>query len=135
MGEGDTTVHVLFALYGDFGPDEVTKQLLIDPTRTFRSGDLVGTGHTGRVQDESGWIVETDPQLGDTIDPHLDWLLNRLEPVALALSALRERGARTRLDCAWSSVGMSGGPWVTAEKMRRLAHLDLDLIISFYAVD
>lgn len=133
MGNGGTEVYILFGLYGDFTPDEVTTRLRLHPTGTFSKGDIAS--HTGRLHDESGWIVKTVPQLGDTIDPHLEWLLERLEPVASELDTLRQSGVRTRLDCAWSSVGMGGGPWVGADKMRRLAHLDLDLIVSFYAID
>ncbi len=88
-----------------------------------------------RVYDNSGWMVETAPILGATIEPHLDWLLSRIEPTASELAALRVEGADARIDCYWSSIGMSGGPWITAKTMARLVALDLDLVVSFYAVD
>ena len=71
MGNGDTEVYIVFGLYSDFAPDDVTTRLRLRPTRTFLKGDVVRTGYTGRLRDESGWIVKTVPQLGDTIDPHL----------------------------------------------------------------
>ena len=89
MGSRDTEVYIVFELYGDFAPDEVTTRLRLRPTRTFLKGDVVRT-HTDLLHDESGWMVKTIPQLGDTIDPHLEWVLERLEPVASDLDALRQ---------------------------------------------
>ncbi len=135
MSTADTSVFVLFGLYGEFDPDVVTAQLRITPTSSFVQGEPVGGVRTGRVHEQSGWVVTTDERLGVTIDPHLAWLLERLEPVASELAAFRSLGVQPRVDCTWSSVGRGGGPWVTTDKLRRLVDLDLDLIISFYAVD
>jgi hypothetical protein len=44
-------------------------------------------------------------------------------------------GAAAYADCMWASVGLSGGPWIAPESMRRLADLGLPLVICFYAVD
>ena len=126
-------VYATLGIQGDIDPVAVTRQLGTAATRSFLKGDAVGTGRGGRTHDRSGWFLETDRTLGDSIDPHLDWILQIVEPVAAELDALRAGGATTRLDCFWSSVGMSGGPWLTADKMKRLGRLELDLVVSFYA--
>ncbi len=106
MSDAATRVFVLFGLYGDLDPGVVTTQLRTTPTSSFEKGELVGNGVAGRVREELGWVVTTDEE------PRLSSVIGRR-----------------------SSVGSGGGPWVTVEKMRRLADLDLDLVVSFYAVD
>ena len=60
---------------------------------------------TDRLHDESGWMVRTIPQLGDTIRPPLGMGVGeRLSPSPPTWT-LSAGGARTRLDCVWSSVG------------------------------
>ena len=82
------------------------------------------------------WLLSSDVSISaSTIEPHLEWLLDRLEPVTSELRHLREAGYSVTLDCSWSSVGTGGGPWVTATTMSRLGAAGLDLIVSFYAVD
>lgn len=117
----------------DIDPVAVSRQLRTESTHSFLECDPIGTARSGRTHDRSGWFLETDRTLGDSIDPHLDWILQRVESVAAELVALRASGATTRHDCFWSSVGMSGGPWLTADKMQRLGRLELDLVVSFYA--
>ena len=80
----------------------------------------------------SGWAIDSQSSIeADTIEPHLAWLLDLLEPHAGALSAIVATGAFAYADCFWASPGFGGGPWITPESMRRLAALDLPLIISF----
>jgi hypothetical protein len=68
----------------------------------------------------------------ESIAPHLDWLLDRLEPVASHLAELMAAGADAHLDCSWESPAMGGGPWIPPEAMARLGALGLPLMISFY---
>lgn len=68
----------------------------------------------------------------DQIEPHLDWLLDRIEPCAEKLRQFRTPEIEVVLDCFWGSVGMGGGPWIPPSAMRRLGALDLPLLVSFY---
>lgn len=135
MSISDPEVYLTFGLLGLFDPDEVTKQFSIAATETFNSGDIVGNGYSDRKHPSSGWFLDTRVVLDDTIQPHLDWLLERIEPQAEVIDAFRTDGAFARVDCFWRSAGMSGGPWLTAASMSRLAALDLDLVISFYTTE
>ena len=59
---------------------------------------------------------------------HLDWLLDRIEPVAPALRDLqRDPDVRTSVRCVWWSKGAHGGPTLWPEQLVRLAALGLEL--------
>jgi hypothetical protein len=128
----DTEVYVGLTINGGFDPASVTERLRIEPTRTRSKGQFVGK-RTGKVADTSHWSVDSAASTdADTIEPHLQWLLELIEPQAAALAAVVAEGAFAYADCFWSSPGLSGGPWITPESMARLAALKLPLIISFY---
>lgn len=131
MGSGKTEVFLTFSVFGEFEPEDLTARLALEPTRRWVKREPVG--NRGRVRERSAWLLESSSELGDTIEPHIAWILGVIEPVAAELVSIRREGAEMLLDCYWSSVGMSGGPWIRAETMGRLARLDLDLVISFYA--
>lgn len=135
MRSRDTEVFLTFGIYGIFSPEEATARLGIAATRTWERGAAVGNGRSNRKRTSSAWMLETDRGLGDTIQPHLEWLLDTIEPRAGALAELRHDETTARVDCFWASIGMSGGPWITSAVMKRLAALDLDLVVSFYATD
>ncbi len=123
-------------LSGEFDPAVVSSQLGLAPTLYFSKGDRVGNGRTGRVRPNSGWHLESESAIAaDTIEPHLEWLLNLIEPRAAALSRLLAMGIDGHVGCYWASVGSGGGPWIPPELMTRIGDLGLPLIISFYAVE
>jgi hypothetical protein len=130
----DTEVFVGLVIKADFDfdPDDITRRLGLEPERKWSKGEVLSR-LTGRVAPTSGWSIDSGSSIeADTIEPHLAWLLDLLEPHAEALSAIVATGAFAYADCCWRSPGRSGGPWITPESMRRLAALDLPLIISFY---
>lgn len=133
MARSETEVFITFGIFGVFQPDDLTARLALAPTRTRVKGELIGS--RGRVNERSAWMLESSSDLGDTIEPHIEWILSVIEPVRAELESLRGEGVDMLLDCYWSSVGMSGGPWIRAETMGRLARLSLDLVISFYATE
>ena len=128
----DTEVFVGLTIQGTFDPASVTERLGVEPTHARSRGQLMSR-RSRRVASNSVWSVDSEASIdADTIEPHLQWLLDLIEPRAAALSAIVEEGAFAFTDCFWSSPGLSGGPWITPESMARLAALNLPLIISFY---
>jgi Domain of unknown function (DUF4279) len=132
----ETEVWVGLRITGDFDPDDITRRLGRDPTHTGLKGRVLSR-HSGRVASTSKWAIDSESLIdAPTIEPHLEWLLDLIEPRIGALSAIVANGAFAYADCFWSSTGMGGGPWIEPRSMRRLAALDLPLIISFhYAID
>lgn len=131
----DTDVFVGLKLVGDFDPKTVSERLGVEPTTARARGQLMSQ-RTGRVAPDSVWSVDSGSSVeADTIEPHLEWLLELIEPRSAALEAIVSDGTFAYADCFWSSPGLSGGPWITPQSMARLAALNLPLIISFYGAD
>jgi hypothetical protein len=129
----ETDVWVGLTITGDFDPNDVTWRLGLEPTHARLKGEV---RPPSAPRETSTWAIDSEKWIAaDTIEPHLEWLLDLLEPRADALAAIVANGAFAYADCFWASPGRSGGPWIEAKSMRRLAALDLPLIISFYATD
>jgi len=131
----DAEVFVGLTIEGSFDPDIVTSKLGLVPTHQARKGEFMSP-RSARVATTSVWSIDSASTVdADTIEPHLEWMLDLIEPRAQALSALVAEDAFAYADCYWASVGRSGGPWVAPESMGRLAALNLPLVVSFYATD
>jgi Domain of unknown function (DUF4279) len=126
-------VYVGLIINGDFNPEDITRRLGLEPLHTTSKGEVFPHRRARPVATTSVWKLFSDASIeADTIEPHLAWLLDLLEPRVEALSAIVANGAFAYADCLWASPGLGGGPWITPQSMRRLAALDLPLIISFY---
>jgi hypothetical protein len=131
MPEAD--VWVGLTINGDFDANDITRRLGLEPARAWSKGEVRPLRRAGTVASTSVWAIDSGSSIeADTIEPHLGWLLDLLEPRVEALSAIVANGAFAYADCFWASPGRSGGPWIEPQSMRRLAALDLPLIISFY---
>ena len=132
----DPDIWVGLTINGDFNPEDITRRLGLTPTHTRLTGEVIPGGHARGLASTSVWAIDSDLIIeADTIEPHLAWLFDLLEPRMETLSAIVANGAFAYADCFWSSRGMSGGPWITPESMVRLAALHLPLIISFHVID
>lgn len=119
-------------LAGVFDPDSVAEKLGLIPDTVQRRGDL-RPGRNGRRYNHDYWGLSTPTLDDEEIEPHLNWLLDLIEPRAAQLEEIRASEVSAVLDCAWNSIGMGGGPWISPEAMSRLGALNLPLIISFYS--
>lgn len=66
------------------------------------------------------------------IAERLRWILVRIEPRSHEIADLLRQNIDVDLDCFWSSVGMSGGPWIPPAAMAQMGALGLPVVISFY---
>jgi len=129
----DADVHVALRLRGDLAPEEITRRLGLSPTSQFSKGEVVGSGRSGRVRGHATWFLESKSAIdAETIEPHLLWLLDLIEPRATELTALLAAGVHGDVGCFWASSGTGGGPWISPASMARLGALALPLVISFY---
>ena len=127
--------HAAFRLGGsDVNPDRVTEVLGIQPTYTYRLGDPVG--RTGSRRSTSAWILSSEGQVGSKdLKRHVDWLLDKVEPRADALTRLRmEEGADADVFCLWVSKSGNGGPDLGPRQMARLAGLQLTIGLDLYSL-
>jgi hypothetical protein len=126
---------------GDISPREITEALGIEPTEINERGKVRVSLTTGRTREvrRNAWFLSSEGHLDSKdLRRHLDWLVDRIEPAAAALTRLRkERGVRADIWCVWWSAAGSGGPTLSPKQMRRIAPLDLDCAfeIMFFGRD
>lgn len=107
---------VTFRVRGDFDPSSLGDRLQLTPSYRWAAGEVFGHRHP-RTRTFSGWFLETrDSVESEEIDEHLCWVLDRIEPRSNEIADLIRRGIDVDIDCLWSSVGMSGGPWIPPKR-------------------
>jgi hypothetical protein len=113
----------------DLDPDEVSRALNIEPTRSFRAGDKRDVGAPYR---RGGWLLSTEDFASRDVREHVDRLLDRLQPAAPALAHLVEGGAQCNVVCYWSTDNGQGGPQLDPAQMAGLAGLHLPILFDVY---
>ena len=111
-------------------PLAVTARLGIEPTSWQRRGEpMRSRGRAlARIAPLSGWFLTTRGAVeSKDIRRHLDWLLDRIDPVAHVIRALQAEGCRMNVWAYWLAQSGQGGPMLSPAQMRRLADLDLEL--------
>lgn len=114
----------------DITPDEITKVLQIEPTKTFRKDESHALGKLQRKT--NGWFYSTN-KLSRSKDTrrHLDIILRVLEGKSDLVGALRARGCKIDIMSYWVSIGQ-GGPWLMAEQMLKLGTLGISVWWDIY---
>jgi hypothetical protein len=109
----------------ELDPEYITTLLGIEPTGSFRKGDLHGQGKLRRKA--HGWFYcsETLSRSRDT-RRHLDLLLAALAGKDIELKTLQTRGCETSIAGYWVSIGQ-GGPWLMPHQMLRLGALGIHI--------
>lgn len=127
-----------FRLGGDaLDPDEVTSALGITPTQAFIKDQEIPVGRKGKAtrrQRTGVWLLDTEHTVESTsLERHVIWLLDAVEPAADARRALRaRRGLEADFFCYWLSAHGHGGPLFAPGTLARIAALDAVLGIDFY---
>lgn len=143
--EENTSCADLYAYCGLVGnlerPDEITSRLKIKPTWAFAKGQIIySRGKPAGKRREGNWSISSKGQLETTsMERHLLFLLERLEPVKSELLEIAERLSLTvHFSCVWTFTDVIGGPILTTNTLRRIADLGAYLSIgtkSFRAYD
>lgn len=135
-------LYVYFGVVGNLDrPDEITSRLKIQPTWAFAKGQTIySRGKPKGKRKEGNWSISSQGQLKTTsIERHLLFLLERLEPVKSELLEIAERLSLTvNFSCVWTFTDVIGGPILTPNTLRRIADLGAYLSIgtkSFRAYD
>lgn len=127
--------HATFRVLGeDLDPDDVTRLLGVEPTQALRRDQLVPTQTSVRRQEAGVWLLKSEGKVRSTsLERHLLYLLELVEPHAQALEELRRNGRATAdFFCFWLSATGHGGPIFSADVMQRVAATGAELGIDFY---
>ena len=126
-------VYAAFILTGsDLDPDQITAQLGITPSRTWRTGDLVMERASIRHKN-NGWSVKSDIPMSEDLEEHVEMVLQRLKPAWKSLRKLSTRYTAL-IDCVvYSHGGARPAIFFNKDVIKRIselnAEIDVDLLI------
>ncbi|MEW5959070.1 MAG: DUF4279 domain-containing protein [Chloroflexota bacterium] len=120
---------------GKLDPMSVTQYLGITPTSTMTEGEhIVNSLGRERIVPQNGWFLSSEGQVSSKdVRRHLDWLLDRLEPISERLKGLQEQPeVKMYIVCIWWSAYGQGGPTLWPEQMKRMAEMNLECGFDIY---
>ena len=82
--------------------------------------------------EQSVWIFRSELSDSCELHEHLDWLLHFLESKRDALQGMRDRITELDIFCTFASVKGRGSVEIDAVQLRRLADLNVDLVMDLY---
>jgi hypothetical protein len=111
-------------------PEEVTRRLRIDPSESHNPGDK--RGKSG-IWPHGYWAIESGLHVQSTnLSLHIEWLLNRIEPVQVEVLSLVDEGFSVDIFCFLESLTGHGGPTFSPTLLRRVANLNVELSLDMY---
>jgi hypothetical protein len=128
------TYATLMIIHPELDPDTVTQNLGIQPTRTYRRGEVRNPqGRCPFVYQRGGWFLESEGAVQSRdARRHIDWLLDRVEPHREALNRWQVAGYQTVINCYWDSAYGQGGPMLGPVLMGRVSNLGLELWFDIF---
>jgi hypothetical protein len=136
-GDGPDRKRATFRVMGPaLDPDKITRATGLAPDEAHRRGDPRRRGDPFR---EGLWSVRSSPpmpQLGNHLEDHLCWLLDRVEPHAEQLRRICEQD-RLRVDfyCGYTMCQTNSGLELTAAMLARIAALGASLGLDIYGAN
>ena len=122
----------------DLEPTDISCRLNLSPSWAHRRGEPRSSpkGTLLSPYKVGTWALDTvDVVRSRDLRRHLDWLLDRLEPVRATLEQLQQDGYSTDIFCNWVRLGGSGGPTISPRNMTRLGRLNLELGFEWWSED
>ena len=111
----DPQISARFSLRGRFEPDDVTRLIGLQPTKTWRRGDM---RTRVRAWEWDGWAIELDPEDSVDLPQMTERLLAILEPFVTAINTAVGDGACRRTSAS--------------SRSRRIPHqLSISSLMSF----
>lgn len=116
----------------ELDPEEITRRLSLEPTRTQLRG-APWNEHDGRPFRFSGWFLTSEGKVEsrDTRH-HLDWLIERLQGRESTMQAFAERGDQIDCHIRWDSVKGHDGPIFMPKQMRALGDMQVMVWLDVY---
>jgi len=118
-------------------PISITRYLGVTPTSTVTKGERsINSLGRERIAKRNGWFLSSEGHVSSKdVRRHLDWLLDKLEPISNRLKELQEQPeVKMSIECIWWSAYGQGGPTLWPEQMKRMAEMNLEcgFDVSFF---
>jgi hypothetical protein len=118
-----------FTVFGEFDPEDVTRVLGLQPTRTWRKGDM--NPETGLERNHTRWSLESRLQESEPLEFHVDDVLQQLDGVAGSIRDLAAKYNGTLQLVAYVYTQYPG-LCMAPEQVKDLANLGLSFDFDFY---
>lgn len=106
-------------------PDEVSKILLVQPSRQKKVGEKLRGDETIQI---NGWFLCTRGQINSRdIRAHIWNLIENLGEKNNALKRIADLGHEIKISCYWESASGNGGPLLDTKTMAALSLLQIEL--------
>jgi hypothetical protein len=134
--------HATFRLLGPgVDPARIGPLQGVAPSEAFRAGDLrldAIRGEPRQIADHGRWALDSGgevDEVGPTLEAHVVWLLDRLEPHATALRAEQARDPESvaELFCFWSMEGVNADFSLSPGTLARVAALGAQLRLDVWS--
>jgi hypothetical protein len=103
-------------------PNVVSDLLKIKPSKFCVVGQLDPLGDKAI----NGWFLSSKGKIKSRDSRrHIDWILDKIEPVAEIIQELQRKGSKIDIMCFWGSASGNGGPVISPEQMARLVKMNL----------
>ena len=115
--------------------DAMTGLLHLEPTSTQPRRERETRGDQVVRGRDHGWFLNSEGHVDSRdVRRHVDWLLDRIVPVAEQLRELlrMDPHAKAAVCCLWVSASGHGGPVLSGPQLTRLAELGLDIWFDVY---
>jgi uncharacterized protein DUF4279 len=117
---------------------EISERIGLQPTRTRAKGDprgarrMDGSVITSIVWHDSAWHLVCPLKSDKSLDQHIRWLLDTIEPRLPAINAISNECTLIRFFCGFSSEHGQGGFTLDAETLRRISKVGVKLDLDLY---
>jgi len=128
-------IGAIFCIYGDdLDPEAITRELVINPSESFRRGSpIVTRRRTYGDHPTGGWLLRTQDAVRSTdLEVHLAWLLSQLRPQTGVIRKLAAEGLDIALICLISGGPGGGGPTISANTLADITRLGIPVDLDVY---
>jgi hypothetical protein len=117
----------------DCAPPAITALMGCEPTRTLEKGERLVKDRPSAAIEGHTWLLSSKDHVSSRdCRRHIDWLLDRLEPLALRTAELQAKGCTIDIFCCWLSKSGHGGPTLSPHQLRRLAECSVTIGFDCY---
>ena len=110
----------------------ITESLGLEPTRWYLKGTPVSLQLPDTLRQHSVWLLQPSLDPSQSLEDHLERILEILEHRTAGVTSLIERGCSVEIVCSVSSESGQAGTVLSASLLRRLADQRIDVLLSLY---
>ena len=120
--------YVTLRIYSDTkNPNELTEYLGIEPS------EIQVKTQKNRLIELNGWFLSSEGKVNSKdIRRHIDFLADKLLPIASKIKILIKEGLKIDISCYWVSESGQGGPTLSPQQLTKLANLGIELWFDMY---